>query len=52
VIALAADASVPVFVYAGPTSVAGSIEDYLFPLYRYYRRLRRRRRPLEEPSES
>ena len=30
VIALAADAGVPVFVYAGPTSVAGSIEDYLF----------------------
>ncbi|PSP65184.1 amino acid permease [Halobacteriales archaeon QH_8_64_26] len=52
VIALAEDAGVPVFVYAGPTSVAGSIEDYLFPLYRYYRRLRRRRRPLEEPSES
>jgi hypothetical protein len=52
VLALAADASVPVFVYAGSTSITGSIEDYLFPLYRYYQRLQRRRRPLEDPSES
>ena len=52
VIALAASAGVSVLVYAGSSSVAGSVEDYLLPLYRYYQQLQRRRRPLEEPSES
>ena len=48
VIALAEGAGVPVLVYAGSTSV----EDYLFPFYRYYQRLTRDRRPLGEFSES
>jgi len=52
VIALAEDAGVPVFVYAGSTSVAGSVEDFLFPFYRYYQRLQRSRRPLSGSSES
>jgi amino acid transporter/nucleotide-binding universal stress UspA family protein len=52
VIDLAKGADVPILVYAGSPSVAGSIEDYLFPLYRYYRQLRRGRRPLESASES
>lgn len=42
VIELAGEAGVPVLVYAGSPSVAGEIEDYLFPLYRYYHRFRRR----------
>ena len=45
VISLAEEAGVPVLVYAGTTSVAGSIEDFFFPLYRYYSRLRRTRGP-------
>ena len=51
VISLAAGAGVPVLVYAGDTGVAGSVEDYLFPLYRYYNRLTRGIRKEERPTK-
>ena len=33
---------VPVLIYASSTSVSEQLEDYLFPVYRYLRKLRRR----------
>jgi amino acid transporter/nucleotide-binding universal stress UspA family protein len=57
VITRANEAGVPVLVYASETSVSGRVEDYLFPVYRYYKQLRRGRRPYRQtdgtsPSES
>ena len=54
VIELADEAGVPVIVYAGSTDFTDTLGDWLFPLYRYYRRFRSRRRPTTEstPGES
>ena len=54
VIERADDAGVPVIVYAGTTGFSDTVGDWLFPLYRYYRRLRARRRPTTQgaPAES
>ncbi len=40
VVRLADAADVPVLVYASATSLRGRVEDYLFPVYRYYLQLR------------
>lgn len=45
VIDLAADAGVPVLVYASESGMRQRIEDRLFPLYRYYKQLTSQRRP-------
>lgn len=45
VIDLAADANIPVLVYASESGIRRRIGDRLFPLYRYYKRLRSQRRP-------
>jgi nucleotide-binding universal stress UspA family protein len=37
VVQRATEAGVPVLVYAAPGGFAGRIEDYLFPVYRYFR---------------
>ncbi len=37
VVERAAEAGVPVFIYATPGGVSGRVEDYLFPVYRYLR---------------
>jgi nucleotide-binding universal stress UspA family protein len=50
VIERAQAAGVPVIVYASETSVRGRAEDFLFPLYRYYARLRSRDRPVSPQS--
>lgn len=42
----ATEAGVPVIVYASATSVSGRVEDFLFPVYRYYKQLRAGRRPI------
>jgi APA family basic amino acid/polyamine antiporter len=54
VIDLASDAGVPVIVYAGTTGLSDTLGDWLFPLYRYYRKLTSRSRPSAEgtPTES
>ena len=44
VIDFARDAGVPVLVFASPGGVSGRVEDYLFPVYRYARKLLRERR--------
>ncbi|MFC7046340.1 hypothetical protein ACFQH6_13815 [Halobacteriaceae archaeon GCM10025711] len=46
VIDLADAAGVPVIVYANVSSIQGQVEDYLFPVYRYVKRLRSGRRPI------
>jgi amino acid transporter/nucleotide-binding universal stress UspA family protein len=51
VIDRANEAGVPALVYANATSVSGRIEDFLFPVYRYYKQLRSGRRPIEEHRE-
>jgi amino acid transporter/nucleotide-binding universal stress UspA family protein len=38
VVELAADRDLPVLVYASSTSVRGTVEDWLFPVYRYLRK--------------
>ncbi|WP_049998427.1 amino acid permease [Halococcus sediminicola] len=43
VIDLAEERGVPVIVYAGTTGLTDTIGDWLFPLYRYYRKFTRRR---------
>ncbi len=45
VIDLAANAGVPVLVYASESGMRQRIEDRLFPLYRYYKQLTSQRRP-------
>ena len=44
VIARAREAGVPVLVFASTQGVSGRFEDYLYPVYRYLRKLRRERR--------
>ncbi|MFT4932999.1 MAG: APA family basic amino acid/polyamine antiporter [Natronomonas sp.] len=48
VVELAADADVPVIVFAGKASVKGWLEDRFFPIYRYVRR--RVRREGQQPT--
>ena len=43
-IALAREAGVPVLVLSSTQGVSGRVEDYLYPVYRYLRKLRRERR--------
>jgi APA family basic amino acid/polyamine antiporter len=43
VISLADGAGVPVIVYAGPRGVQGPLEDYVYPIYRYFTGSRRGR---------
>jgi len=50
VIELAKSADVPVIVYASSTGVTGRLEDYIFPFYRYYLRLRSDNRPMDSGS--
>ena len=56
VIGLAREAGVPVLVFASAQGVSGRVEDYLYPVYRYGRKLLmgRRRRPerTDVPVES
>lgn len=48
VIDLAEERGVPVIVYAGTTGLTDTVGDWLFPLYRYYRKLTRRSRGTPE----
>lgn len=48
VIERAGDAGVPVIVYASSTGLRKGIEDWLFPLYRYYKQLTTNVRPRGE----
>jgi amino acid transporter len=52
VIERATEAGVPVLVYASETTVRGRAEDFLFPVYRYYKQLRSGRRPFQEGGTS
>ena len=50
VIERAAQADVPVIVYASETGLSQRIGSWLFPLYRYYQQLRTQRRPTREET--
>jgi len=49
-IALAREAGVPVLVFASTQGVSGRVEDYLYPVFRYVRKLRRERRSRRLPA--
>lgn len=52
VIDLAKDAGIPVIVYASETSTRGQVADFLFPVYRYFKKLRTSDHPRREPEAS
>ena len=52
VIDLAGEMGIPVIVYASETRTRGQLEDFLFPVYRYFKKLRTADRPRGELETS